>query len=116
MRTIKLKPKKYKLEKKSLIRELQMPKNEKIYYVYILETTSKRSGKKKYYTGFTGNLYRRLEQHKNDRGAKFCRGKKITLKYFETHFNRSDAMKRELEIKSLSHDEKTQLINDFQKR
>jgi len=84
-----------------------------IYYVYILETISKKN-KKWYYTGYTNNLHRRVEEHKSGKGARFCRGKKeIRLKYFETYRERSDAMRRELEIKSLSRKEKIKLIKNF---
>lgn len=79
------------------------------YYVYILETIGKNN-KKRFYTGYTNNLKRRLEEHKNGRGAKFCRGKKIELKYFETYTERKEAMRRELEIKTFSRKEKFVLI------
>ena len=79
------------------------------YYVYILETVGKNN-KKRFYTGYTNNLERRLEEHKNGRGAKFCRGKKIELKYFETYTERKEAMRRELEIKTFSRKEKFKLI------
>ena len=55
-------------------------------------------------------MKRRLEEHKNGRGAKFCRGKKIELKYFETYTERKEAMRRELEIKTFSRKEKFELI------
>ncbi|TFF98505.1 MAG: GIY-YIG nuclease family protein [Promethearchaeota archaeon] len=84
-----------------------------VYYVYILETKGK--GKKKYYTGYTKNLYKRLEQHKSGRGAKFCKGKDVKLEYFESYMEQGNAMRRELEIKSLSHKEKKELIDKFQK-
>lgn len=83
-----------------------------IYYVYILETIAK-GGKKRFYTGYTKNLQRRLSEHKNGTGAKFCRGKDITLKYFETFAYRKEAMKRELEIKSLPRKQKIQLIKSL---
>lgn len=79
------------------------------YYVYILETIGKNN-KKRFYTGYTNNLKRRLEEHKNGRGAKFCSGKKIELKYFETYSERKEAMRRELEIKTFSRKEKFGLI------
>jgi len=79
------------------------------FYVYILETIGKNN-KKRFYTGYTNNLERRLEEHKNGRGAKFCRGKKIELKYFETYAERKEAMRRELEIKTFSRKEKFELI------
>ncbi|MBY9003942.1 MAG: GIY-YIG nuclease family protein [Candidatus Lokiarchaeota archaeon] len=79
------------------------------YYVYILETIGKNN-RKRFYTGYTNNLKRRLEEHKNGRGAKFCKGKKIELKYFETYTERKEAMRRELEIKTFSRKEKFVLI------
>ena len=83
------------------------------YYVYILETIAKNN-KKLFYTGYTNNLQRRLEQHKKGTGARFCRGKKsISLKYFETFGERGMAMRRELEIKTYSRKEKIQLIRTF---
>jgi len=86
------------------------------YFVYILETIAKNN-KKRFYTGYTNNLQRRLEEHKSGKGAKFCRGKKsIELKYFETYPERKDAMKRELEIKSFSRREKINLIKNSDQR
>lgn len=81
-----------------------------VFYVYILEVMGK-NGKKRYYTGYTNNLYRRWTEHRNGTGAKFCRGKKlIELKYFETHQTRKEAMRRELQIKSFSRQQKRELI------
>lgn len=85
-----------------------------VYYVYILETLCK-DGTSMYYTGYTNNLYRRLDEHRNNRGARFTKGKKIELRYFESYTNRKDAMNRELEIKSFNRKEKEELIKNFQK-
>jgi putative endonuclease len=81
-----------------------------IFYVYILEVRGKR-GKKSYYTGYTNNLHRRLSEHRNGKGAKYCRSKKFELKYFETYIDRKSAMRRELEIKSYPKQKKKELIN-----
>jgi len=84
-----------------------------LYYVYILETIAKNN-KKRFYTGYTNNLNRRLQEHKKGTGAKFCRGKKkIQLKYFESFMERKDAMRRELEIKTFSRKQKIELIKTF---
>jgi len=80
-----------------------------IFYVYILEVSGKR-GKKSYYTGYTNNLHRRLSEHRNGTGAKYCRSKKIELKYYETFIDRKSAMSRELEIKSYPKQKKRELI------
>ncbi len=86
-----------------------------VYYVYILETISK-SGNKQYYTGYTKNLLKRINQHREGKGAKFCRGKsRIRLKYFESYFTKKEAMQRELKIKALSKDKKEELITSFNK-
>ena len=82
------------------------------FYVYILETIGKNN-KKRFYTGYTNDLKRRLNEHKTGKGAKFCKGKKVSLKYFETYLTRSEAMKRELEIKSFKRKEKQELIKKF---
>jgi putative endonuclease len=84
-----------------------------VFYVYVLEVMA-QNGKKRYYTGYTNNLYRRWNEHRNGAGAKFCRGKKlIELKYFETYPTRKEAMRRELQIKSLSRQQKRELINSL---
>ncbi|UCD01011.1 MAG: GIY-YIG nuclease family protein [Promethearchaeota archaeon] len=81
-----------------------------VFYVYILEVIAK-TGRKSYYTGYTSNLYRRWHEHRCGTGAKFCRGRKhIELKYFETFQNRKEAMRRELQIKSFSKQQKRELI------
>jgi len=79
------------------------------FYVYILEVSGKK-GKKSYYTGYTNNLLRRLSEHRNEKGAKYCRSKKVELKYYETFTDRKSAMKREVEIKSFSRSKKISLI------
>lgn len=75
------------------------------YFVYILQSHDGR-----YYTGYTTDLERRMEQHRFGKGAKFTRsfGFKKLL-YHEKHRTRSKAMKREAEIKSWSRDEKEAL-------
>jgi len=82
-----------------------------VFYVYILNTIGKNN-KRRFYTGYTNDLYRRLEEHKAGKGARFTKGKKkIELK--ETYVNRKEAMKRELEIKTYSRKEKAELIKSF---
>ena len=83
------------------------------YYVYILETIGS-NGKGTFYTGYTNNLERRLSEHKKGKGARFCRGKTVELKYFETFTKRDEAMRRELEIKTFTRKKKIELINLLQ--
>ena len=84
-----------------------------LYYVYILETVGKNQ-KKRYYTGYTNDLQRRISEHKKGIGAKFCKGKKkIELKYVETFTTRKEAMRREIEIKSYSKQKKRELVKNI---
>ena len=78
------------------------------HFVYILESKDK-----KYYTGYTIDLERRMDQHKTGKGAKFTRGfgfKKLL--YYETYPTKSRALKREAELKKWSRSEKKLLIKN----
>lgn len=78
------------------------------YYVYIL---SCRGGS--FYTGYTGNLNKRMRQHMSGKGARYTRmhmPKKIA--YTEEFTSRAKAMQREKRIKRLNHKQKQQLIRN----
>ncbi len=79
------------------------------WFVYILHCADNS-----YYTGITTDLNRRLKQHNNGTGAKYTAAKKPTqLIYHEQQPNRSQATKRELELKKLTHQQKQQFIANF---
>jgi putative endonuclease len=84
------------------------------YYVYIVVG---RDGK--FYTGYTNNLRRRINQHNGVGfwpGAKFTEScRPIFLAHFERFPNRREAKDREREIKSLGHSEKQDLIDQTTK-
>ena len=76
------------------------------WYLYIL-----RCKDGTLYTGITTDVSRRLEEHRSGRGAKYTRGRgPLELVYEESCGSHSDALKRELENKSISRREKEQLI------
>lgn len=77
------------------------------WYLYIVETESG-----KLYTGITTDLERRFSEHASGRkGAKFFRTSKFKkMVYSETHTDRSEASKREAQIKKMSKREKMELI------
>ena len=78
------------------------------YTVYILRTSANTL-----YTGQTNNLEKRLKEHKekNIKSAKYMRSfTSFELVYSETHSTLSKALKREIEIKKLSHAQKEALI------
>jgi len=81
----------------------------KQYCVYILECISSK-GKRSFYTGYTGSLETRIMQHSEGKGAKYTKGKKIKLLFYENFKNRGDAMRRELFIKKFSRKQKKDLI------
>ena len=77
-------------------------------YVYIL-----RCGDGTLYTGITTDVERRLEAHRQGKGAKYTRGRgPLELAYQDKCGTHSEALKREYAIKQLSREEKEQLISE----
>jgi putative endonuclease len=63
-----------------------------------------------FYTGYTKDLDARTRQHQNGKGAKYTKAHKPQkVAYVEQFDSRSSAMKREREIKKLSHQQKLDL-------
>jgi putative endonuclease len=64
------------------------------------------------YTGSTNNIEKRYEAHKNGKGGKYTRSHKpLKLIHTETYETKSGALKREIEIKSWTRQEKIQALN-----
>ena len=77
-----------------------------MWYLYIL-----RCGDGSLYTGITTDVEKRLEAHRIGKGAKYTRGRgPLELVYREECGDHSNALKREMEIKALSREEKLRLI------
>ncbi|MGA3060039.1 MAG: GIY-YIG nuclease family protein [Candidatus Bathyarchaeia archaeon] len=82
------------------------------FYVYILLC---RGGS--FYTGYTKDLDARTKLHENGKGAKYTKSHKPKrIAYVELFNLRSEAMKREREIKKLSHCQKLDLIRSKNKK
>ena len=65
------------------------------------------------YCGYTNDLNKRLAAHNNKKGAKYTKTRlPVKLVYSEEFDNKSEAMKREWQIKQLDRKEKLKLIND----
>ncbi len=63
------------------------------------------------YTGITKDIERRLEQHREGKGSKYVRSRlPCELVYKENMDTKSEALKREAEIKKYSKDEKEELV------
>ena len=83
-------------------------KRNDVFYIYILKCCDDTL-----YTGYTNHLEQRITQHNEGKGAKYTRGRlPVALVYFEEYQTKSEAMKREYEIKQLSREEKIKLICD----
>ncbi len=68
------------------------------------------------YTGYTTNLERRLLEHNQSvKGAKYTRARRpVQLTYVERFNSRSEACKRESQIKKMKRLEKERLIFEYQ--
>lgn len=76
------------------------------FFVYILKC---RDGT--YYTGWTTDLERRLDEHNRGIASKYTRARlPVDLIYHEVLSSKSDALKREWAIKNLSKNEKKHLV------
>jgi len=63
------------------------------------------------YTGITNDIDKRIQSHNNGTGAKYTRFRTpVELIFKETCSDRSDASKREAQIKKLSRKQKQDLV------
>jgi putative endonuclease len=65
-------------------------------YVYFLISLTNNNTS---YIGWTYDLKKRIKKHNDGKGAKFTRGKKWKLIYFEVLKSKNLALKREYELK-----------------
>ena len=68
------------------------------FYVYVIGSKSK--SKFITYVGYTNNLYKRIKLHNTGKGAKFTKGRKWKILYYESFSSKNAAMKREFAIKN----------------
>ncbi len=75
-------------------------------YVYILQCRDSSL-----YTGWTNDLDARVSTYQAGRGAKYTRSRlPVKLVYYERLSDKNAALRREAELKHLSHQEKLLLI------
>ncbi len=66
------------------------------------------------YTGWTNNLEKRLQAHNEGSGAKYTKTRRpVELVYYEEYESKTQAMKREYEIKQLPKKKKEELLTHF---
>ena len=66
------------------------------FYVYMLKS---KSNKPITYVGYTNNLKKRIKLHNEGKGAKFTKGKKWKMMYYEKYNTKRKAMLREIYLK-----------------
>ena len=67
------------------------------YFVYLIGNY--RKTKLITYVGYTNNLKKRLDSHNRGKGAKFTRGRKWKLLYYEEYKTKKEALLREIFLK-----------------
>lgn len=83
--------------------------NENLYYCYILSNKNRTV----LYIGYTENLMKRVEQHKNGTGTNFTKKYNVTqLIYVEEFMNKKEAKKREKQLKNWHKEWKWNLIKE----
>ena len=77
-----------------------------MYYLYLLECEDGTI-----YTGITNDLERRLKAHQEKRGARYtrARGAKRMI-HTEAFATKSEALRREIEVKGWTRQEKLHLV------
>jgi putative endonuclease len=77
------------------------------YYVYVILCVDGS-----FYTGYTKNIDTRIKLHESGKGARYTKmHKPQKIAYLELFDARAQAMKREKQIKKLSHQQKLNLIS-----
>lgn len=77
-----------------------------MYFVYLLEC-----GDKSIYTGIATDVQRRFKEHRSGKGGAYTRSKKVKkVLYTERFSTRSEASRRESEIKKWNRQKKLNLI------
>lgn len=78
-----------------------------MYFVYLLQCYDDSI-----YTGITNDLERRFAEHKNKKGGHYTSSRNVEkIIHTEEFATKSEALKREAEIKSWKRDKKLKLIN-----
>jgi putative endonuclease len=68
------------------------------------------------YCGYSNNLEKRIKTHNDGKGAKYTKTRRpVVMVYSEAFDTKSEAMKREYQIKQITRNEKIQLILKYDK-
>ena len=83
-----------------------------VYYVYLIKTLDGFNNKS--YVGYTNDLFKRIDKHNNNLGAKSTKGYKWELIYKKRFYSKNKALSFEYKLKK-DRNERSRLINDFKK-
>ncbi|MBN8707265.1 MAG: GIY-YIG nuclease family protein [Bacteroidetes bacterium] len=79
-----------------------------MFYTYVLKSV--KTGK--FYIGYSSDIAKRIEKHNNGKSRSTKSGIPWSLYYFESYETKTEAIRRELEMKSWkSHKKLEQLLN-----
>lgn len=80
-----------------------------MHYTYMV-----KCGDGSLYTGYTTDVSRRIKEHNQGKGAKYTRSRlPVSLVYYEMYETKTDAMRREYDLKQLTRNEKMKLVKEF---
>jgi len=84
--------------------------NTGIWWVYFL-----RCNDNSLYAGVTTDIHRRIDEHNNSKlGAKYTRARRpVTLAYLEGTNNKSEACKKEYQIRHMTKVKKELLVSEY---
>ncbi|MGW9857101.1 putative endonuclease [Staphylococcus hominis] len=78
------------------------------HFVYIV-----RCSDNSLYTGYTNNIEERINKHNAGKGAKYTKIRRpVVLVYQEMYETKSEALRREYEIKTFTRQRKLKLIGE----
>ena len=81
----------------------------KPYFIYVLLTENNSL-----YCGYTDDVQKRFEKHKNGMGAKYTKSHKPIKILFQQEFpTKSDALKAEIKFKKLPRETKLKIIDGY---
>ena len=83
-----------------------------VYYVYLIKTLKGFINKS--YVGYTNDLFKRIDKHNRNLGAKSTKGYKWELVYKKRFYSKNKALSFEYKLKK-DRTQRSRLINDFKK-
>ena len=84
-----------------------------VYYVYLIKTLNGYLNKT--YVGYTNNIFKRLDKHNTNQGAKSTKGYKWELVFKKKFYSKNKALSFEYKFKR-DRKERLKIINAFKKK